>query len=392
MNMDNTGDIYSKDKYHVIDKIKLKKNVDRVKFIYQDEKENLNNLYSLYACYELDKETKLKSGSLCLNKINFSNKNGETEIEIHNSNYENSKELKVEQGDQINLPYGILDFKYSKIYTTQNSNCDTDNDSISQINIFTANSNCSFSIFNLSNSTSKLKELEIFPLPSLDTECTCNTLDITNITQDSTVLLAMNDGYHHIFDLNKSQISQSIKSHDYGLWSCLFTDTNTYITGSEDSVLKLWDRRESKPVMKNLHHTASITCIYKDKLKEQENTIITGSYDENFTVIDLRSFDKVMHRQKVDCAIWDINQQTHKGKKILLMASIYEGFNIFEYNNENLYSLSNLLSIKIGEESKEGIQMHNSIVYGVDAVKCEEDLYITSCSFYDNLVLYWKLL
>jgi hypothetical protein len=344
-------------RYEVLKEYKTDKNVDRIKFVYDETGE----MFGMAACYELDKVTKQKNGSLIKHKIKL----------------EEGK-FDIEEIDKIEVPYGVLDYKYVNKY-----------EKIPEDLIFSANSNCSYSIF---KNTPKLEEIKSIIIPSTDPDCTCNTLDTYNISNNSTLLLAMNDGFHHIYDINTSQSLTSIKSHEYGLWSILHLDSFNYLTGSEDSLLKLWDSRSntSKAVGVNKHHTASVNCIQKDILiSKNENVIITGSYDENFTVIDIRNFDKVLHRQKLDCAIWDMSQRTHQGQNIILMASIYEGFNIFEYEAD--FSLKSNLSIKFGDTSSNGYIMHNTIVYGVDTFTDKDDLYIASCSFYDNLVLYWKL-
>jgi diphthine methyl ester acylhydrolase len=356
-------------RYEVLEEFKTEKNVDRVRFIKNENGER----FALSALYELDKETKKKSGSLIKHKINFDTS--------ENSQNLDENKFGIILHDKIDLSYGVLDYKYI-----------TKNTIFGEEIIITANSNCSYTIF---KNSPKLEEIQSIAIPSKDHECTCNTLDTYNISFDSTILLAMNDGFHHIYDINTSQSVKSIKSHEYGLWSVFYLDNTTYLTGSEDSLLKLWDSRSgtNKPESTNKHHTASINCIQKDGLITQnDNVIVTGSYDEHFSVIDIRKFDKVVHRQKLDCAIWDMNQQVYKGSKIILMASIYEGFNIFEYSGkEGDYTLNNYLSVKFGDVSPNGVKMHNTIVYGVDSFKDEEDLFISSCSFYDNLVLFWKL-
>lgn len=361
----DTGNEISR--YEVLDEFKTEKNADRVRFIKNRNEER----FALSALYELDKKTNIKSGSLIKHKINLD----------PSENLENNQEKKfsIALQDKIDLPYGILDYKYisdSPLY----------NDDI----IITSNSNSSYTIF---KNSPKLEEIQSVAIPSKETECTCNTLDTYNFCFDSSILLAMNDGFHHIYDIKTSKSIKSIKSHEYGLWSVLHLDNTSYLTGSEDSLLKLWDTRSesNKPESTNKLHTASINCIQRDILLTQNDyTIITGSYDENFSVIDIRKFDKMVHRQKLDCAIWDMSQQVFKGRNIILMASIYEGFNIFEIKDD--YSLNSFLSVKFGEISPNGFKMHNTIVYGVDSFKDQDDLFISSCSFYDNLVLFWKLI
>lgn len=345
-----------------LDKHTSDKNIDRVRFI---EVNQGDDLYTLSAGYHLDKHTKLKSGCLNLHKIS------------------NEKfDLKA----KVDLEYGVLDYK-----------CLEDL-------IYTSNSDSSFSFFKLTSEDVEngkafcLTQTEKIQIESHCNENTCNTLDISNINKNSTILLVMNDGYHHIYDINQMKSIKSIKSHEYGLWSCLILDENLYMTGSEDSLLKLWDAREnsSKAVKTNKEHNASVNCIYKENTEDSGNVLITGSYDENVRLIDLRQFGQLVDRQKLDCSIWDINQTKYNNHNLKLIACIYEGFNIFDFKKKLDMHLDfkNVLSLKVGQnyiKEEESIPLHNSIVYGVDSKKYGKDLYIVSCSFYDNLILFWKL-
>jgi hypothetical protein len=333
--------------FNLINKYITEKNVDRVRFVESSDYSISSNysLFSVSALYELNKETKKKTGGLVLIQLDTLTKS-------------------MSLINKLDLPYGVLDFKYE------------------DGTFFTANSNSSFSMVN-----TKFECVKNFEILSKDSECTLNTLDIKNLKYDSTILLSMNDGYHHIFDLNKECPVISKKSHDYGLWSCLILDQNTYLTGSEDSLMKMWDRRIEKSIGNNKTHTASVNCIYMDSLQDSTgNIVITGSYDENFTVIDLRKINETIIRQKINCSIWDINQVNFNNKKLLLMSCIYEGFNIFEYTS--YYNIDLLLSSKIGDKYKNGDLLHNSIVYGLDSSFIDNQLYIATSSFYDNSVLF----
>ena len=64
-----------------------------------------------------------------------------------------------------------------------------------------------------------------------------------------------------------------------------------------------------------------------------------------------------------------------KGEHLLFLTCVYDGFKIFNYDSLSLI--------------KEINDLHNSIVYGVTTKIYSNEVLISSCSFYDNLVNLW---
>ena len=83
-----------------------------------------------------------------------------------------------------------------------------------------------------------------------------------------------------------------------------------------------------------------------------------------------------------------MKQSFIKDKNLLLMSSIYEGFNIWEIESNNECKMNHILRLPITK--RENI-FHGTIVYGID-IKNQNDnsIDILSCSFYDNLMMYWN--
>jgi WD40 repeat protein len=387
--------------YKFLDSVILDKNVDRVKFI-----KNKNENYILSACYHLDKESRTKSGSLNLNKINLNKTNL---IE------EKKPEKSLSNTMTYELDYGILDLKYANSLNVPINTSGEKESETAEIKLFTANSDYSFSIFNINFEHSEKAENSPHFLPlkkykihneefQYNSKETCNALDIKTLNTNSTIILAMNDGCHCLFDLIKEKPILIKKSHEYGLWSCMIKDIigNVFFTGSEDSLLKMWDRRsDKKEISVNRSHNASINCIQNFLNDDHSNYIVTGSYDETLRIIDVRKFGDCLFQKKIDCSIWDINQRNFKNMaSLFLMANVYEGFNVFEFDKEKIISDHNNKDIKSifsfplekGETTNHTIN-HKTIVYGVDSTHLwsDDEIYVTSCSFYDNSVSFWKI-
>lgn len=128
------------------------------------------------------------------------------------------------------LNYGILEFKINEEKEL----------------LFTANSDCTFSVFsidkNIEETSSPFELKSNIKLTENENDNCCNFIELDNSHKER-VLLAMNDGSFYLFDLNKRENIFQQKAHDYGLWSTFIVDENTFLTGSEDSLLKMWDLR-----------------------------------------------------------------------------------------------------------------------------------------------------
>ena len=120
-----------------------------------------------------------------------------------------------------------------------------------------------------------------------------------------------------------------------------------------------------------------------------KNILLTGSYDEKIIFFDIRNFPKELKCVKTEHSTWDIKQESIKDKNLLLISSIYEGFNIWEINNNKEYDMKHILRLPLTKDKE---IFHKTIVYGVDTEKSirNNSIDVLSCSFYDNLMIYWN--
>ena len=171
---------------------------------------------------------------------------------------------------------------------------------------------------------------------------------------------------------------------------------NIILTGGEDAKIKLWDLRSKNNNKENKvndkSYQSSINYIDILKFDLSKNILITGSYDEKIIFFDLRNFPKELKSIKTEHSTWDIKQTSLGNKNILLISSIHEGFNIWEFDNEKEMQMKHILRLPL---TKEKDIFHKSIVYGVDIKqnienKNNKSVDILSCSFEDNLMMYWN--
>ena len=346
-------------KYEIYDKYTCVQNIDRIKF-YKNEINN-KKIDLLSAGYHLDKNTQIKTGGLFFFEIDYSK----------------NKFIPLNEEENIILDYGILDIKISQ-----------KNKSL----LFTANSDYSYTIFNLTKKTKNKNYLYTTEEKEEKNKITNDIISIDNSEQK--IFSGTNDGNIFINDLNNQKNISIIKSaHDYGIWSIkLFDDNeNIFLTGGEDAKIKLWDTRTKNKLnsVNDKSYQSSINYIDILKCDLSNNILITGSYDEKIIFFDIRNFPKELKSVKTEHSTWDIKQTNLKNKNLLFISSIHEGFNIWEINQENNYDMNHVLRLPL---TKEKDIFHKSIVYGVDISQNEKDnnIDVLSCSFYDNLMMYWN--
>ena len=352
-------------KYIIYDKYICPQNIDRIKF-YNNEEKN-NKIKALSAGYHLDKDTQKKTGGIFFFNISDNNKL----IPLENEN--------------IILDYGLLDIKFSK-----------DN-----YFIYSANSDYSYTIFNLKNNSNNKKYL-INEKDKENEEKIKITNDVIEIdSKEQKIFLGANDGQIFIEDLSSQKNILSIpNAHDYGIWSIHLLDDNTFLSGGEDAQIKLWDFRckngndgnaENKNISSNnKSYQSSINFIDNLRCDLSNNILITGSYDEKIVLFDIRNFPKELKVIKTEHSVWDMKQSLIDDKNLLLMSSIYEGFNIWEIDPVNNYNMNHILRLPI---TKNKDIYHGTIVYGIDIKNNNSNrnnIDILSCSFYDNLMMYWN--
>ena len=348
-------------KYEIYDKYNCVQNIDRIKF-YKNEKNPKINLLS--AGYNLDKDTQNKSGGIFFFQIDH-----------------NHKLIPLDK-ENIILDYGILDIKFSKKNNSY---------------IFTANSDYSYTIFDLEKNSSKKNYLYNKEEKEQKDKITNDIMELDNLEQK--IIFGTNDGNLYVNDLISQKNIVNLKNaHDYGIWSIKLLDENgnenIFLTGGEDAKIKLWDIRTkcTENKVNDKSYQSSINFIDILKFDLSKNTLITGSYDEKIIFFDIRYFPKELKSVKTEHSTWDIKQTSLENKNLFFIASIYEGFNIWEINNENEYKMKHVLRLPL---TKDKDIFHKTIVYGVDIEnsndkKRNNSVDILSCSFYDNLMMYWK--
>ena len=129
------------------------------------------------------------------------------------------------------------------------------------------------------------------------------------------------------------------------------------------------------------HFSAGVTSLLSDVYRE--NTLYSGSYDENLLSWDIRSLRNPLATLGMGGGVWRIRQipldvNKSSDSKILGTACMHDGFKLINV-----------------EENKVVIhyQEHQSLAYGVDLrlSKDSQKHTVASCSFYDHLLKIWDI-
>ncbi|XP_055951630.1 diphthine methyltransferase-like [Argiope bruennichi] len=221
----------------------------------------------------------------------------------------------------------------------------------------------------------------------LSLDWSCQEGSITTIASDT-------KGNLNYVALRESELSllESWNAHGFESWIVAFdySHPNVVYSGGDDCRLKGWDLRNvSSATFINKSHSMGVTAISKSKLNE--HLLVTGSYDENVFLWDVRSMKIPISEISLNGGIWRLKWHP-QNPSFLLSASMHNGFHV--------------LSIEDGAlKEKAHYNKHESLAYGVDwrlqsnetgettasdTERCVSSL-VASCSFYDKLLHIWEV-
>eukprot|EP00127_Corallochytrium_limacisporum_P003593 Clim_evm76s150 gene=Clim_evmTU76s150 len=126
----------------------------------------------------------------------------------------------------------------------------------------------------------------------------------------SEILAGANDACLYIYDMEERKVSQRFRAHDDDINCVNYLDEgrNIILSGSDDSMCKVWDRRalsNKKPIGKMAGHNNGLTCIDP---KHDERHFITTSKDQSIKLWDIRKMsdpEAHIHPSRYAMGQWD---------------------------------------------------------------------------------------
>ncbi|ODV92926.1 hypothetical protein CANCADRAFT_21531 [Tortispora caseinolytica NRRL Y-17796] len=195
---------------------------------------------------------------------------------------------------------------------------------------------------------------------------------VLSIGFDSTgslMVLTLTTGEVSVMDMNKLELLFTTKVHDLEAWTGVFKD-NLILSGGDDQKLACLDTRIEAVVLQNRNiHGAGVTSI----LPRSENKLLTGSYDDNCRVIDMRSAFREVSATDLGGGVWRL--VPNKYNDDILACCMYGGARIMQEQSDSVSII------------KSYTDHHQSMVYGGDWL---DDSHVVTCSFYDKLLCNWS--
>lgn len=338
----------------------------------------------LVGTYELEKPTGLRYGTIERYNIQ-QDANGTHSLDL-------CEEVKnTSNNDVINKMSAILDLKIIRQFESQD-----------EVSFITCHSTgcLNFWVFNkLENKIIFKENIQV----NDDENILITSLHIKESKNSSslTILCTSTDGSSAIVTVNNSSGEHSIQyigeTHDLECWTGEFGNNslleNCFLTGGDDSTIKLFDTRQSLETSiwsNNRVHEAGVVAIKCNNLDSFNvgnlNTIITGSYDDHIRMFDLRMLGEAIYpgkmlplnikSQNLNGGVWRLTNTNVKDE--LLVCCMYNGAKIIkiDFNNEE-DSFCQTNFVKTG---------HDSMCYGADF---KNGLKAT-CSFYDKSLQIWS--
>lgn len=231
----------------------------------------------------------------------------------------------------------------------------------------------------------------------------CLSLDWSHVATNAQIAISHSDGTISVVDVGQSEplVSQSGQAHELETWTTSydFWHPEVIYSGADDCHFCAWDLREGldTPIFRDRKsHQMGVCSIQTNPFAEHE--LITGSYDENLRLWDMRMIHRPLTRVGLGLGggVWRLRWHP-LDKGLVLAACMHNGFSILRVDGD---------VVEVAEEYK----AHESLAYGADwfqgkwgraesntldsilgsnKEKGSRSL-VATCSFYDKALHVWE--
>lgn len=176
--------------------------------------------------------------------------------------------------------------------------------------------------------------------------------------------------------LSGNNVEYEYTPHYDQAWTCEYSpDGKILYSGADDSVLNAQDLETKQTIWKDKKkHSAGVTAIMA---RHDNNTLLTGSYDDQLRVFDLRTRG-VVGQINLGGGVWRLGKRGTDSQSIVA-SCMYVGSRIINLG-EDLRSPSVVARF----------EEHESMNYGCDIHPSDLNT-VVSCSFYDKRVCIWDV-
>lgn len=202
-----------------------------------------------------------------------------------------------------------------------------------------------------------------------------------------------NVGRAHVwsFDGGAASLVCSWQAHDLEIWTAAHQrlDGGLLMTGADDCTLKGWDTRApTRPAFTNSKsHAMGVTSIQTDP--RGEHRVLTGSYDEQLRIIDLRMPTTALCALPLGGGVWCARWHPRE-RGAILTACMHNGFQIARARAEDqLEHVASYEGHGVGDALAYGADWSHAPATDTSAGRAR--LLGATCSFYDHALHLWAV-
>ncbi|KAJ8911653.1 hypothetical protein NQ315_005999 [Exocentrus adspersus] len=239
----------------------------------------------------------------------------------------------------------------------------------------------------------KSDKIEIELVTSIKNVCDCDDALILSLdwstgvhgSQEPEIICSDSKGGIHLMKLvnNSLVLLNTWHGHKFEAWISAFYywDTNIFFSGGDDGIFLKFDKRVGNQIVgKNQSHHAGVTSLHTSCFKE--NILVSGSYDENIRLWDIRNIKNEVNSSHMPGPVWRVKWNPFY-ENYLLAVCMMGGVHILDVE----YSKIDIIG---------SYHEHKSISYGADWSYLDSECgeknaskrsgIIATCSFYDHLL------
>ncbi|GBE60842.1 WD repeat-containing 85, putative [Babesia ovata] len=174
------------------------------------------------------------------------------------------------------------------------------------------------------------------------------------------------------------------KAHEVETWISAFQpdNSNVLLTGADDSLIKVFDRRlGTEPLHALKSHSSGVTALQFHE--NNPHVLFTGSFDRRIMRFDMRNLKSPISAWPIDGAVWYIDFVDSNN---LHIAGCYDGALV--YVSEDAGEEQPLLPTSC--EMKRRFAPDNALIYGATHYELPSGIVYASCNFYEKQILFWQ--
>ena len=332
------------------------------------------------ACYQLNKETRQRSGCLHMLELEVATTNDDDDANANANDARLVSHVRHEYASS-----GILDLRW-----------------LDERRLVTVDSSNTLDVLAYDRERHVIEPVSRLPLSKSDEDESPPIIGLTLDRHDSRLIVGDSAGHVSVVDSVEQRVSGGVtarfKAHSLEVWSVLADrcgDEHTVYSGADDCELRMWDVRvcasdsdkPSTPVAISRVFQGGV-CSIVQQPSGGGNSLYCGSYDERIYELDKRNMRRsVRESPRLGGGVWKMKLSDDG---LLLAACMHIGVRVVDTAAAAAASFDSMLHYE-----SHGV---DTLAYGCDWTHSSSksrankspDL-VATCSFYNHLLKVWRI-